>query len=517
MKDSITLTVGGGPVDDARAVLVARLRARRGELVGEIFARVSGDAFDSAGAGDAEYVAGLRATVAATVEYALQGIERGEKDGSPPTQAIPALASEQARRAARAGVGLDTVLRRYVLGGALLGECIMEEAHRDLEDWLPTPPSRSSALREALRAQAAALDRLIADVSRAYGEELERAAQTVPASGDRAPRREHTSRRDRASGGNLTSGRERILEAMAEVAAERGFEHVTVKLVTERAGISSRTFYEEFDDLRECFVTVLDLGLERAGELIAQAFAREQRWQDGVLNALVSLLAFLDDEPLLARVWFVESASAGSWALQRREQIVAALRSAIVEYWMVRGERPPEPVAAAGVMASVLGLIQTRLLTEPNRSLIELLGPAMGLVTSLHLDTHERAREAQRGDELARQILTERAQRPPRERDEPEPADVEIPAMLRNPRAQRARMCVRYLAAQGRKGTSPSNREIAGAVGIANEGQISKLLIRLERGAVVSKFSHGAGRPNAWRLTPYGDEIAAYFERRENS
>jgi hypothetical protein len=40
-----------------------RARAAWLELVGEIFARVSGDAFSPVGAEDAEYVAGLRAAV----------------------------------------------------------------------------------------------------------------------------------------------------------------------------------------------------------------------------------------------------------------------------------------------------------------------------------------------------------------------------------------------------------------------------------------------------------------------
>jgi hypothetical protein len=251
--------------------------------------------------------------------------------------------------------------------------------------------------------------------------------------------------------------------------------------------------------------------------LIAQAFADEERWQDGILSALASLLTFLDSEPLLARVCFVESVAAGSRALARREQIVAAMRSMIVEYWTARGKQAPEPVAAAGLMASLLGLIQTHLVTAEPGPLIELLGPLMGIIVGPFMDEAQVASEIAKGDELAQQILAERAQLPAPGTDELELADVEIPAMLRNARAQRARMCVRYLAAQGRKGISPSNREIAAGIGIANEGQISKLLIRLERGAVVSKFSHGVGRPNAWRLTPYGEELAAHFEHRESS
>jgi hypothetical protein len=105
-----------------RAWREARALRAAGELEQAIFARVGGDAFDRAvEARDAEYVAGLRAAVAAAVEYALGGIERGERGAGP----VPAVATSrrvlitQARLAARVGVSLDTVLRRYVLGRAL--------------------------------------------------------------------------------------------------------------------------------------------------------------------------------------------------------------------------------------------------------------------------------------------------------------------------------------------------------------------------------------------------------------
>jgi hypothetical protein len=135
---------GGGPVDDARVVVVARLRARRGELVQAIFTRVRGDAFDRVGDDDAEYVAGLRAAVVAALEYVFTEIERGGQGAG----VLPGIALEQARRAARVGVSLDTVLRRYVVGSALLGECVMEEADRG--DWDGWALGRRGALREVL-------------------------------------------------------------------------------------------------------------------------------------------------------------------------------------------------------------------------------------------------------------------------------------------------------------------------------------------------------------------------------
>jgi PucR C-terminal helix-turn-helix domain/GGDEF-like domain len=153
-----------GSVQDVRGSVVGRLRARRGELLEAIFLKVQAGALAVADEPDAEYLAGLRAAVAAAVEYSLEGIERGEEWAG----LIPAAAVEQARRAARAGVSLDTVLRRYVVGNALLEQVVLEEADR----------GERGVLRAALRAQASVLDRLLAAVTVEYGDELARAGRT---------------------------------------------------------------------------------------------------------------------------------------------------------------------------------------------------------------------------------------------------------------------------------------------------------------------------------------------------
>ncbi len=153
-------------------MVVERLRARRDELVREIFARVSGDAFEHGGAHDAEYVEGLRATVAAAVEYSLQSIERGEGW----VGQVPVVALAQARRAVGVGVSLDTVLRRYVVGNSLLEEFVVEEIERDGKDCIP--PAQREALRGALRAQASVLDRLLVAITGEYVDELERAGRS---------------------------------------------------------------------------------------------------------------------------------------------------------------------------------------------------------------------------------------------------------------------------------------------------------------------------------------------------
>lgn len=143
-----------------RMELAARLRKRLPEIQEAIFSRVytvpTGIPTD-----DPEYVDGLRAAVKGSTEYAIESIERGKEwaEAIP----LPAASVEQARRSARSGMSLDTVLRRYVAGDRVLEDFIIAEAEG----------FSSLAMREALRLQGPQLDRLMAYVAAAYMQELE--------------------------------------------------------------------------------------------------------------------------------------------------------------------------------------------------------------------------------------------------------------------------------------------------------------------------------------------------------
>jgi hypothetical protein len=148
-----------------RADVVARLRARLPEVEQAIFASVRDGLSDPAGSGDAEYVKGLRVAVVAALDYVLTGIEQGEEWAG----LIPSAAIVQARRAARTGVGLETVLLRYTIGNRLLSDFVMDEV-----DHFP-----SQALRQVLNRQGALVERLMAAVSIEYKHEVERAGRSL--------------------------------------------------------------------------------------------------------------------------------------------------------------------------------------------------------------------------------------------------------------------------------------------------------------------------------------------------
>ena len=138
------------------------LQSRRPEIEEIALARTY-DVSDPARVKDPEYVAGLRAAVSAALEYGFAGIEHGEERAGP----APAALLVQAQHAARSGVDLETVLRRYIAGYALLGDFIMqavEDGDLALE---------AVDLRRIWRIQATLLGRLIAAVTAEYKGEAE--------------------------------------------------------------------------------------------------------------------------------------------------------------------------------------------------------------------------------------------------------------------------------------------------------------------------------------------------------
>ncbi len=152
-------------LDEACSALASRLRGRLPELKAAIATRVFAIS-DPREVGDPTYLHSLNDALTAALEYALAVIELGENRAP----GVPPALRAEARLASRAGVALDTVLRRYSAGNALLGDFLVDEAAR--------AEVSSPALRRLLRRQAVLFDRLLGAVS----EEHAREAKSWPSS-----------------------------------------------------------------------------------------------------------------------------------------------------------------------------------------------------------------------------------------------------------------------------------------------------------------------------------------------
>jgi AcrR family transcriptional regulator len=307
--------------------------------------------------------------------------------------------------------------------------------------------------------------------------------------------------------------RSRMLTATVEAVEEVGYARLTVAQVIGRAKVSRKTFYDVFVDREDCFLAAFDEAIDRAGALVSEAYERESTWRDGVRAGLVTLLAFLDAEPGLAKLCIVEALGAGPRVLARRAEVLETLKG-VVELGRIapgarsnsnskgaraagrssRASREPADITAEGVVGAVFAVLHTRLLTGGKRPLTSLLGPLMSMImlpyAGARVASNELTRPAPRIPKLSR--ASQRARRDPLE-------GLDMRLTYRT---------VRVLTVIGEH-PGASNREVAEGSGISDQGQISKLLTRLERLELIYNTGEGQikGASNAWHLAERGVQV----------
>jgi AcrR family transcriptional regulator len=287
--------------------------------------------------------------------------------------------------------------------------------------------------------------------------------------------------------------RMRILAAMAEVASEKGAGSVTVAHVVTRAGVSRRTFYDLFADREECFLAAFEEAIGRVSAQVIEAYEAQSSWREQIRAGLWALLVFLDEEPATARLCVVESLAAGPRVLERRAVVLRALVRAIDEGRSATGRKATSlpPLTAEGVVGAVLSVIHTRLSEPKARPLTGLLGELMGVIVMPYM-----------GQSAAQKELHKPA--PPLPPKTPhahrDPLDgLEMRITYRTVRV------LMVIAAH----PDASNRQIATEAGISDQGQVSKLLARLEHLGLIYNRGIGPvkGAPNAWQLTARGRHV----------
>ncbi len=288
--------------------------------------------------------------------------------------------------------------------------------------------------------------------------------------------------------------RSRMLVAMAAEVSEHGVASASVANVVARAGVSRRTFYEVFDDRDDCFAAAFEDALGRVARRVLDSHDPRAPWVERVRSALTAVLVFLEEERASAVLLVVGSLAAGPHAQELRSRVLAQLCAAVDEG---RGESRAgaslPPLTAEGVVGGALSILHARLAAPTGRDgeLLSLAPALMGMIVFPYLGAAAARREAARPS-------------PPRVASRrPPAADPLLGLDMRL--TYRTMLVLRAVA--DRPGAS--NRRVGEAAEIGDQGQVSKLLARLQRLGLVEN-SGGAplrGEPNAWRLTPRGAAV----------
>jgi AcrR family transcriptional regulator len=286
--------------------------------------------------------------------------------------------------------------------------------------------------------------------------------------------------------------RARILAAMFDVATEHGAGNVSVADVVERSGVSRRTFYETFADREDCFLAAFDDALAFASQRVLPAYRTERRWRERIRAGVVAFLSFLDEEPVIGRLLVRESLTAGEKTRARRDEVLALLASVVDEG---RGESKNAAtlpsLTAEGLVGGALSIIDARISSDT--SMLELANSLVSMIVLAYL-----------GPLAARRELERPVEAPVGERHDAR--------LLVDPfKGRGLRLTyrtVRVLMAVAEH-SGASNRAVGESAGIEDQGQISKLLGRLQRLELIENtgIGPGQGAPNAWSLTASGHQM----------
>jgi AcrR family transcriptional regulator len=293
--------------------------------------------------------------------------------------------------------------------------------------------------------------------------------------------------------------RARLLAAAVRVVEDRGYANTTVAHITRRARVSRRTFYELFANREACLLAVLEDVIDQLRIELAAAGVEGLPWCERMRMGLWTILAFFDREPRLARLCVVHVLRGGSAVIERRERILAQL-IAVVDEGRPASARSAAltPLTAEGVVGAAFTIVHARLLKDESPPLVDLQPELMGMIVLPYLGAAAARREQGRPAPVPR---TKKAD------DEAGVVQVAsdplhgVPMRLTY-RTARVLECVA-------EHPGANNRVVAKCAGISDQGQVSKLLARLERlGLVVNAGQgHPKGEPNAWTLTQQGELV----------
>ncbi len=303
--------------------------------------------------------------------------------------------------------------------------------------------------------------------------------------------------------------RRRLLSALVEVLGEHGLEGATVGRICKRAGVSRRTFYDLFEERDACFMAAFELALERLAKKVVPAYLSEshaqratraqraQSWRGSVRAALVALLECFDEDPGVARLCLVETLKGKPEVLERRQAVLRVVAGAVDEG---RGEgkgADPPPLTAESTVGGAISIVHARLLERESRPLIELVNPLMSMIVLPYLGVAASRRELEQPAPTPKVVASSNSHARARASDPFR--DLPIRITFRT---------ARVLTSIGAR-PEASNKEIGHAAGVGDQGQMSKLLHRLQSAGLIE--NHGAGQargePNAWQLTARGQDV----------
>ncbi len=153
--------------------------------------------------------------------------------------------------------------------------------------------------------------------------------------------------------------RTRIHGAMVEAVAESGYEHTSVKQVIGLAGVSRRSFYEQFSNKEECFLATFDLIAGREIKRMRKAYiAADGGLEERLRAAFQSLTTQAGENRKAATLVLLEARTAGAAGTLRLRRATTTCEQMLARGLLASPEASPLPVPVVrGITGGLHGMM----------------------------------------------------------------------------------------------------------------------------------------------------------------
>lgn len=179
--------------------------------------------------------------------------------------------------------------------------------------------------------------------------------------------------------------RARILSALADTMAQRGYADTPVSAIIDAAGVSRETFYQLFSSKEDCFAAALadtvdrlSWGLRRQGTNPADSAL------DTFDRLLQSYLTALEGAPATARLFLIETYAAGPVAMARRLELQQQFAVSMAELFGV-DKTPFGRFCGESLVAAIVSAVTARLVQTEPYVFVDLRRPLVALAGRLFL------------------------------------------------------------------------------------------------------------------------------------
>jgi AcrR family transcriptional regulator len=114
--------------------------------------------------------------------------------------------------------------------------------------------------------------------------------------------------------------RERILDALANLSAAKGFAATTIPSIVQEAAVSVQAFYEHFSGKEDAFLVAYEIGHRKALAIVERAYESQKEWPAAVRAGITMLLEFLASEPAYAHLALIDALTASPKAAAVADQ-----------------------------------------------------------------------------------------------------------------------------------------------------------------------------------------------------